>query len=80
MKSIKVYVDKDMFPNERAYKAFVNSEDGWDWQYNITKNKFGYGDDGRDWWNAGDEWIDASEMLEIVENKDGSYTIYYEEE
>lgn len=74
----KVNIDRSMFSSEEAYNAFVNCEDGYDWSYNITKNKFGYGSDTNDWCNAKDEFLDASEIVCIEDDYDGkSVMIYY---
>jgi len=79
MKKITVTVSKDMFPNEESYQAFINSEDDWNWHYNITRNIFGYGDDVRDWHNRGDEYLAASEIRDILKTgKPDKYDIFYE--
>jgi len=45
---------------EDTADEFLQGEDNkwekWDWCYNISKNILGYGDDGYDWSNNGDEW------------------------
>jgi len=56
--------------DDRAAKAFCNGEENWDWCYNITKGILGYGDDGYDWENAGDEWGEVDE----IESKGDTFT------
>jgi hypothetical protein len=74
---MRVCATADMFRSEEAYKAFLNGEDGWDWHYNVSRNIWGYGDDGRDWTSIDEEFIDQSEIVSIDPDKDG-FTIFYE--
>jgi len=57
-----LYELTDSNGNDRAAQAFINGEEGWEFCFNITKGILGYGDDGYDWENAGDEWGEVDEI------------------
>ena len=61
----KVSAKKEDFLNEKVWKAFVKGEHSWDWHYNCSERRWGYGSDGMDWENENQEWLDCSEMEDI---------------
>ena len=78
MKEMEIIITKESFSSEREYEAFLQGERGWDWKFNIDRNLWGYGDDGRDWENRREKWIDTPQIIG-VEEKNGHFIIYYEE-
>jgi hypothetical protein len=80
MKEIDVSIERESFPSERAYEAFVNGEQDWGWQYNVDRHIWGYGDDGRDWGNSGEKWVDTPQIIGVadIDGKDGQAILYYD--
>jgi hypothetical protein len=80
MKEMEIGISEEDFPSEREYAAFMNGEQFWGWQYNIDRHIWGYGDDGRDWHNNGEKWIDTPQIIGVadIEGKDGQAILYYD--
>ena len=79
-RDIEVSAKKEDFLNEEVWNAFVRGDQGWDWHYNCSENRWGYGSDGMDWENSNQKWIDCSEMADIIYNDESETAIIILEE
>ena len=67
----EIFMDlTDSDGDDRAAKAFIAGETGWEFCYNFDRNILGYGSDRYDWENAGDEWGEVDE----IESKGDTFT------
>jgi hypothetical protein len=81
MEKIEVAISKEDFLSEKVYQAFLGGEQGWDWQYNIDRDIWGYGSDAEDWYDKGEKFLDTNQIISIEEKEGekGAFIIYYED-